>query len=186
MNKKLKTKKQLNRKTKTKTTSNRQPLTKFLAQNKYADVEYTVNKSKTKLYITVRFKDLKEASAVHIHANNNGMPGPILAWLATSPEWKAGVKQNTPGTNLPCSSVKNPLCNLIAPLNTKNVKELSNKTIKLTITKDFCNDKCNWIEQGTLLDIHGYNFQRIEHGCLTNGKPGLDLIMNTPFECISN
>ena len=40
------------------------------------------------------------ASAVHIHKNVGGTPGPILSWLCTSKEWDSGVLQNTPGKKL--------------------------------------------------------------------------------------
>jgi len=54
MNKKTKTRKHLNRKTntRTKSKSNKKRLPKFLDKHKYANIEYTVNKIKPKLYVT--------------------------------------------------------------------------------------------------------------------------------------
>lgn len=41
--------------------------------------------------------------------------------------------------------------------------------------------KCPWIKNGTLLDIHGFNFQQRINGKLTSGKPGADIIYQSEF-----
>ena len=43
-----------------------------------------------------------------------------------------------------------------------------------------CKD-CPWLENGTFLDVHGFNFQKVINGKLTNEKPGADIISNTLF-----
>jgi len=153
----------------------------FISTCKYADVEYTTSQDAETLFITVKYKDLTGVSAIHIHVNNNGTPGPILAWLGTTDDWQQGVTQNTPGTNSPCCNINNPLCSLIAPLGTPNINNLSNSVMKYTVKNNCCNKYCPWIESGTLLDVHGLNFQKVINCQLTKEKPGLDLISNTPF-----
>jgi hypothetical protein len=153
----------------------------FKASTKYADASYTISADGETLYITINYKDLKDVSAVHIHTNNNGSPGPIIAWLGTTDEWQQGVTQNTPGKNSPCCNVNNPLCTLAAPMGTPLIQELTNSVRTFTITNS-CSKDCPWIENGTLLVIHGYNFQRVVNGKLTKDAPGIDPIAHVEFE----
>jgi hypothetical protein len=67
------------------------------------------------MYVQINYKNLKDVGAMHIHANKNGKPGSILAWLATSDEWQHGVDQNKPNGNKPCCIKSNPNCSFIAP-----------------------------------------------------------------------
>jgi len=157
---------------------------KFKSSSKFADVEFTTSQDAQTLYITVNYKDLTGVSAIHIHTNNNGSPGPILAWLGTSHEWQHGVAQNTPGSNAPCCTEDNPLCTLAAPKSTPYVNNLSNTTRTFTVTNKTCKG-CPWIENGTLLDVHGFNFQKVLNGQLSTEKPGADMISNTLFELVN-
>ena len=81
----------------------------FSVTAKCADVTFKANDDV--MYVNIKYKDLTGLSAIHIHVSNNGMPGPILAWLGTSEAWQRGVAQNTPGSNSPCCSKNNPKCN---------------------------------------------------------------------------
>jgi hypothetical protein len=155
--------------------------TTFVSSSKYADVEYNTSSDSNTLYITVNYKDLTGVSAIHIHVNNNGSPGPVLAWLGTTAEWQSGVAQNTPGGNSPCCNIINKLCTLAAPDNTPNITELSNTTMTFTVKNPLCNKSCPWINNGTLLDVHGFNFQKVIDGNLTSEPPGADIISNTVF-----
>ena len=152
----------------------------FYSSCKYADVEFTASDDGNTLFINVNYKDLTGVSAIHIHTNNNGSPGPILAWLGTTNEWQHGVAQNTPGSNSPCCSINNPLCTLAAPNSTPYINNLSNTVQTFTVTNMNCKD-CPWLENGTFLDVHGFNFQKVINGKLTNEKPGADIISNTLF-----
>jgi hypothetical protein len=167
---------------KTNTQSNMQSLGNktFKASTKYANVEFTTSYDEQTLYIVVNYKDLTGVSAIHIHTNNNGYPGQILAWLGTSKEWQQGVAQNTPGANSPCGTENNPLCTFAAPYGTPYINDLSNTTRKFTVTNN--NSKqCPWIKNGTFLDVHGFNFQKVINGQLTNEKPGADIISQATF-----
>jgi hypothetical protein len=158
---------------------------KFTASSKYAKVNYTVNNNNT-IRVKVKFNKLKGVSAIHIHTNDNGSPGPIIAWLVTSKEWQLGVTQNTPGENLPCCSSTNKMCALIAPDETPYTENVQNTTVTFDFKKDFCGNKCPWIDNGTFLVIHGYNFQKVIDGCLTNEKPGIDAIEAVPFTLVKD
>jgi hypothetical protein len=152
----------------------------FYSSCKYADVEFTTSEDGDTIFINVNYKDLTGVSAIHIHTNNHGSPGPILAWLGTSNEWQHGVAQNTPGSNMPCCSANNKLCTLAAPNSTPYISNLSNTVHTFTVTNAKCKD-CPWLENGTFLDVHGFNFQQVVNGKLTNEKPGADIISNTLF-----
>ena len=153
----------------------------FKASSKYADIEYNTSDDAQTLYITVHYKDLTNVSAIHIHTNNNGSPGPILAWLGTSKEWQQGVAQNTPGGNSPCGSDNNPLSTLAAPQGTPYINNLANSTRTFTVTNK-TSKLCPWIGNGTVVCCHGFNFQKVINGQLTNEKPGADMISNNLFE----
>lgn len=153
----------------------------YTANSKYVDVSLTINSVKESMKINVNYKDLKGVSAIHIHNNNNGSPGQIIAWLGTSKEWQHGVLQNTPGNNCPCCNINNPLCLLSAPRGTPNIKTLSGKNKTFSNKNKSINKTCPWIKNGAFLVIHGYNFQRVSNGELTKEKPGLDVLAAIPF-----
>jgi hypothetical protein len=159
---------------------------KFTASSKYAKATYVVNNNNNTIRVKVKFNDLNGVSGIHIHTNNNGSSGPIIAWLATSKEWQLGVTQNTPLGNSPCCSSSNKLCTLIAPDETPYTENVQNTTVTYIVKKDFCGNNCPWISNGTFLDIHGYNFQKIINGCPTNEQPGIDMIESVPFTLVKD
>jgi len=152
----------------------------FEARTKYADVTFTTSNDNQTLHITVHYKNLSDVSALHIHTNNNGSPGPIIAWLGTTNTWQNGVTQNKSGKNSPCCNATNPFCKLAAPMGTPLIQDLSNRVRTFTVTNSFGKD-CPWIKNGTMLVIHGYNFQTVVDGQLTNKKPGIDPIAHVKF-----
>jgi hypothetical protein len=159
----------------------------FKSSSKYADVEFTTSEDAKTIYVKVQYKDLTGVSAIHIHVNNNGKPGPILAWLGTTNEWQLGVAQNTPGSNAPCCSKYNRLCTLAAPESTPKINNLSNSVMEFTFRNYCCNGTaCPWIENGTLLDVHGFNFKKVINGKLTSEPAGADIISNTAFTLVNN
>jgi hypothetical protein len=134
--------------------------------------------------IHAKFGNLTGVSAMHIHINDNGKPGPIIAWLATTNEWKSGVLQNTPGKNAPCCGPHNPMCSLAGPANsTPLVKSVANAEINYVVKNDFCkaSSPCPWIDNGVILVVHGLKFQRVANGCLTDEPVGLDVLQAVPF-----
>ena len=167
------------RKTKKNNTSLRKK--SFNASSKYVDVSFTTNSDGESINIAANYKHLNGVSAIHIHNNNNGSPGQIIAWLGTSDEWQHGVIQNTPGKNSPCCNNNNPLCTLAAPKGTPKIINLSNTKKTFNVKNNSCNKNCPWIKNGTFLVIHGFNFQKIENGELTLEKPGLDVLGAIPF-----
>jgi len=171
---------------KSKTVKHNETRQKFTASSKYAKATYIVNNNNDSIRVKVKFNNLKGVSAIHIHANDNGSPGPIIAWLVTSNEWQLGVTQNTPGENLPCCSSTNKLCSLIAPEETPYTENVQNTTVTFDFKKDFCGNKCPWISDGTFLVIHGYNFQKIINGCPTNEVPGIDVLEAVPFTLVKD
>lgn len=106
----------------------------YSANSPYADVTFRGNDEV--MYVTVKYKDLKGVSAIHIHVNNNGSPGPILAWLGTTNEWQNGVAQTATNANSPCSTKSNPNGVLASPDNigTPYINELNRK-----FRKNICN-----------------------------------------------
>ena len=54
--------------------------TNLKANNKFASVDLTIKNNK--LSYKAKLKNTKKVSAVHIHQNKNGQPGPILSWIA--------------------------------------------------------------------------------------------------------
>ena len=146
------------------------------ATNKYASVKLNINK-KTMKY-EAKLKNTKNVSAVHIHQNKNGKPGPILSWIATTHQWNAGVLQNKKNVNQPCCS-KEKKCNLTAPLGTRKVK--SNISIKAS-TRLPRNKKCTGAKPGAILVIHGKKFQYTrKNKTLSKGKPGINVIKTSKF-----
>jgi len=174
----------------------------FEARSSYVDVTFVaVPQAPNTLYIRATFRDISTVSAAHIHTNYQGASGPIIVWLATSPEWQHGVLQNTPLTNstpsyaccivppkatgLGCrpapSAVPSDMCTLVAPPGTRDVSGLGGKTVYYVIQKNVC-DSCPWISDGTFLDVHGKNFQQI-YGCRVVGTtPGIDMLASVPFQ----
>jgi len=155
----------------------------YYATSPYADVRFKANDHV--MYITVKYKKLKGASAIHIHLNNNGTPGPVLAWLGTSKEWQRGVVQTTVNGNSPCCTKDNINCAMASPDNIgtpylNEINENSDKTF-VVYNESVSPGKCAWIKNGTMLDIHGFNFQQKINGKLTNAKPGADIIYQSNF-----
>lgn len=160
----------------------------YVAKSKYATVSYTMDSGSDAIRIHAKFGKLTGVSAIHIHINNNGKPGPIIAWLATTGEWKSGVLQNTPGKNAPCCGPNNPMCSLSGPANsTPLIQRVANTEMDYVVKNDFCKssaapaNKCPWINNGTILVIHGFNFQRVANGCLTDAPAGIDALQAIPF-----
>ena len=156
----------------------------YTSQNKYADVKFKANNNV--MYVTIKYKNLDGVSAIHIHANDNGSPGPILGWMGTTQQWQDGVKQNTAGTNAPCCTKNNPKCTLAAPMGTPFLSvEMEKMEKTFTFYKKCgtqkCKSDCMWIKNGSFLVVHGFNFQQVVDGILTNGEPGIDVIEHTPF-----
>jgi hypothetical protein len=159
---------------------------KYTASSKQVDVNFNTNSSGDVMYINANYKNLDGVGAVHIHTNDNGNPGPILAWLGTSKQWQAGVKQNTPGTNAPCCSPNNPMCTLAAPRETPYLKDLANTQRSFIVKKSDCGgNSCPWLKNGVMLVVHGTNFQQVVNGALTSGQPGIDVLSATPFASAS-
>jgi len=153
--------------------------TRYYATSPYADVNVRVIDNGNKMLVDVKFKQLKGVSGIHIHVNNNGSPGPILVWLATTFAWQHGVMQNEQDTNSPCCT--NQMCNLIAPKGTPYMRDINKaQTYTFTAIKP-ANSSCAWVSGGIRLDVHGLNFQREVNGKLSPGEPGLDMIYDTPF-----
>ena len=176
----------------------------FQAQSPYVDVTFIAVPQTPTLYIRATFRNLSTVSAAHIHTNYQGASGPIIAWLATSPEWQHGVLQNTPLTNstpsyaccvvapkatgLGCraapSAAPSDMCTLAAPPGTPDVSGLGGKNVYYVIQKNVC-DSCPWVSDGTFLDVHGKNFQQI-YGCRVVGTtPGLDMLASVPFRPVA-
>ena len=162
----------------------------YVARSKYAAVSYATDSSADAIRIHAKFEDLTGVSAIHIHTNDNGKPGPIIAWLATTSDWKSGVLQNTPGKNAPCCGSNNPMCSLAGPADsTPLIQSVANTEMDYVVKNDFCKssdsaasaNKCPWINNGTILVIHGPNFQRVANGCLTDGPVGIDVLQAIPF-----
>jgi len=174
---------------KNKYTNSNDKFKEYKSQNKYAHVKFKANNNV--MYVTVDYKNLEGVSAIHIHANVNGSPGPILGWLGTTQQWQDGVKQNTPDTNAPCCIKNNPKCSLTAPIGIPLLSVEMEKTQKtFTFYKKCgtqkCKSECMWIKNGSFLVVHGFKFQQLVDGVLTKGKPGLDVIEFTPFTPFKN
>jgi hypothetical protein len=155
---------------------------KFSATSPYADVVFMGNDSV--MYINVKYKKLSGVSALHIHVNNKGSPGPVLAWLGTTIQWQRGVAQTAHGANSPCCTKTNPMCILASPPNIGTPylsSQLENTEKTFVFYNEFVGIGCPWINNGTLLDIHGFNFQENIDGKLTDKKPGPDIIFQSEF-----
>ena len=159
---------------------------KFSASSPYADVVFFGNNSR--MYINIKYKNLSGVSAIHIHVNNKGKPGPVLAWMGTTIQWQRGVAQTNPNGNSPCCTKNNPLCILASPPNIGTPylsSHLENTEKTFVFYNEYVNGSCPWINNGTLLDIHGFNFQENINGKLTDKKPGADIIYQSEFVQIS-
>ena len=160
----------------------------FSATANCADVSFKANDSV--MHINIKYKDLTGVSAIHIHANKDGSPGPILAWLGTTEAWQNGVKQNTSGSNSPCCTKNNPKCDLVAPEGTPFLtKDMEGTEQDFVFYKQCGTSKCTanlpWISQGTFLVSHGFNFQQMVNGVLTNQAPGIDVLEHVPFASVN-
>ena len=146
------------------------------ASNKYASIKLTIKKNK--LSYKAKLKNCKKVSAVHIHQNKNGQPGPILSWVASSDQWNSGVLQNKRGTNKPCcaNEIK---CSLVAPKGTRKLKS----NISINGSNKIKKQKgCKGTKPGLFLVIHGKNFQfKKKNKTLSKGKPGLNIIKINKF-----
>ena len=159
---------------------------KFSASTPYADVVFFGNNSR--MYINIKYKNLSGVSAIHIHVNNKGKPGPVLAWMGTTIQWQRGVAQTNPNGNSPCCTINNPQCILASPPNIGTPylsSQLENTEKTFVFLNEYVNGGCPWINNGTLLDIHGFNFQENINGKLTDKKPGADIIYQSEFVQIS-
>ena len=153
----------------------------YKASSPHADVIFATNENEDTINIHVTYKDLTGISAIHIHVNDNGKPAQIIAWLGTTVEWQRGVAQNTPGSNLPCCVKANPMCNLAAPSGTPYLSDLQNSQRSFTVKKCDLGKGCPWLENGVLLDLHGFHFQQIVDGVKTNEAPGADIVESIKF-----
>jgi hypothetical protein len=146
----------------------------FFAKTPYVDVEWTI--SKNKIFGNAIFKDLSNVSAIHIHSNLTNMP--ILVWLATSREWENGVAQATPLNNSPCCFVNyNNKCSLTAPYNVPNTKYSSFTNFNFCVELNACNpQECDWKTVDFLVNVHGYDFGRVDNGCPNNLEPSAAMI----------
>jgi hypothetical protein len=154
----------------------------YRAVSPYGESEYKVLPDQS-IEGYIKFKNLEGVSASHIHsaAGNN----PILVWLATSKEWEQGVAQGTPGSNAPCCTPGKKGCTLGAPPCTPQSKNSSFKIFRFKVQPTSCvGGTCPWISEGTLLNFHGYNFQKVVNGCLTQGTPGADMISSVPYNLV--
>jgi hypothetical protein len=165
----------------------------FTAQNKYVSIYLQEFKDVYVIeYILTEdiFKD--HVTAVHIHSNQNGQPGPILLWLLTSPQWQSGVLQLTPGKNSPCClQMSGSHCTLSAPIGTSYIDSVQSKQLyKKIFPKNICGEACPGITMDSpfgFLVVHGDNFQTVQgNGCLSSGTPGLDVLMATPLTKLNN
>ena len=138
--------------------------------------------------ISVDSSQKKRISAIHIHKNDKGKAGAILLWLGTTPEWEAGVLQNTPLTNSPCCT--NKMCNANSPPGTLLISDIAGKgaiPFELNYNIINCNsEKCGASKEFSLnfLNVHGFNFQQIYNGCPTRGVPALDTIDSIQLKTI--
>lgn len=128
------------------------------------------------------FFSIEGISAMHIHSAQ--MPNPVLVWVLTSDQWQNGVAQTSFGINSPCCS--NQQCNVVAPNNIPTVETVElNKLYKIIATPPLnCLQKnmpCPWTSQGTLFNMHGFQFQSYDRCRLSDGMPGIDLIASIPF-----
>lgn len=165
-------------------------LGKYYAETSGVKVVVICTKTGCQGVISVDSSQKNKISAIHIHKNDNGKAGPILIWLGTSPEWEAGVTQNTPLTNSPCCS--NNLCNVTSPEGTFIVSEIAGKgAIPFNLDYNIlgCSSaKCDPSKDFGLnfLNVHGFNFQQVYNGCATSGVPGIDTTDSVQLKTLWN
>lgn len=159
---------------------------KYVAKTSSVEVTFYANKTNPEfLYIKAIFANVKDLSGIHIHTNNDGESGPILAWLGTSVEWNSGITQNTPLTNYPCCNESscqstNKMCLLTSPVGTPLTNVLSFSTEKYIVKRSVC-ESCPWISNGARLDIHGKNFQQYINCEIIGDTPGIDMLESELF-----
>lgn len=168
---------------------NNSDYTTYFAKASNVEVTYYVNTSNPEyLYIKAKFGNVSDLSGIHIHTNDDGMSGPILAWLGTSIEWNSGITQNTPLTNYPCCSgdcqTNNNMCLLTSPTGTPYTSELSFSTKKYIVKQSVCKN-CPWISGGTRLDTHGKKFQQYINCKIIGDTPGIDMLESILFETVN-
>ena len=154
---------------------------KYIAKNQYVEcIYYEIEQV---LYINVKFLSVEGVSAMHIHSAQS--PNPILVWLLTSKEWQNGVVQTSFSSNSPCCS--NQQCNVVAPIDIPTIETVKlNKIYQMIVSPPLNCVKdqipCPWTSQGTLLNVHGNQFQFYDRCRISDGMPGVDLISSTTFE----
>ena len=157
-------------------------INRYQVDNEYVTCVYY--EIKNVLYVEVIFKSVEGVSAIHIHSAQS--PNPVLVWLLTSQEWQNGVAQTTFKSNFPCCS--NLQCNVVAPTDipfTNNVILFQPYQFIVSPPLDCLNmENCPWTSQGTILNIHGKQFQYFDRCRLSDGMPGIDLLSSTPFQQI--
>jgi hypothetical protein len=80
------------------------------------------------------------------------------------------------------------MCSLAGPADsTPMIQSVANTELDYVVKNEFCKDKsvCPWMNNGTLLVVHGFNFQRVENGCLTDAPAGIDPLQAIPFAVVS-
>jgi len=131
------------------------------ASTKWVSVKYWKKKDHYKA--RVKFHNLSDVSAVHIHSGN----GPTIAWLATSPEWQ------TPSGDCDRSKISNGTCvavgGLLAPPGTPLINNISHTVIEMRIPYTKFNEKCNAMNnlknKNVYLVVHGKNFSS-QNNCI--------------------
>jgi hypothetical protein len=161
-------------------------LREFQSHNEYASVKIQEEHDYYMMEAIFSPRILHDVTAVHIHSNVNNAPGPIIAWLLTTSQWQNGVLQQTPGKNSPCCNVSTgSTCRLAAPPGTLTIDSIKpNTSYHFKIPRKYCGFSCPGITKNSpfaFLVIHGTNFQYVTNGCLSAGKPQLDVLLASPL-----
>lgn len=138
----------------------------FLAESQYGHAETrwvkaTYWKHKNGYKAKVKFsKDLGDVSAIHIHKEEDGKVGPIIAWLATSDIWNKGFLQSQKNTNSPCCTLST--CTLQNPTeDTLDVSQAQGRTLELEIPQNGLGGGCGAYHalkhKKVYLVVHGKN-----------------------------
>lgn len=151
----------------------------YMAETSGVKIKITYDDCGCRGFIFISRKMGPKIGAIHLHKNKEGVPGPIIQWLATTPEWEHGVAQNTPLSNSPCCS--NRMCTLNAPHGTPCVRNMIGYTIEFDYPFLSCDCQgldCDISENFSenFLVVYGKNFQQVKNGCPTSVQPGLDLL----------
>lgn len=158
-------------------------LSLFLAESQYGHAETrwvkaTYWKEGGQYKARVKFNDnLDGVSAVHIHKDDNGKIGPIIAWLATSDTWNNGYLQSQKDGNSPCCALS--MCSRENPTqDTLSISQAEDKTLELDIPQKGLSDECDAYHalkhKKVFLVVHGTN--------ISDKPPGdLDVIEHSKF-----